>query len=159
MITYQEGKVRFNYRAVAVALHGSRVLLHRAVKDDFWALPGGRGELLEPAKDTLTREMREELGVDIRIERLVWIVESFYEDDRFAFHELALYFLVTFPPDSGLYDRSEPFPGDEEGLKLIFQWFEIEELQTVRLYPTFLRKALRRIPEAPEHVVHTDAEE
>jgi ADP-ribose pyrophosphatase YjhB (NUDIX family) len=63
---------RFNYRIVGVAMRGEEeqdqceVLLHRAVTDDFWALPGGRAELLEPADATLRREMREELGVELR---------------------------------------------------------------------------------------------
>jgi len=65
VIVFDVGSVRFNYRAVGVALHGGKVLLHRAEKDPFWALPGGRVELLEAAGDTLRREMQEELGVPI----------------------------------------------------------------------------------------------
>ena len=62
MIRLQAATGSFNYRIVGVAVRGDEVLLHRAVTDDFWALPGGRAELLEPAEATLRREMREELG-------------------------------------------------------------------------------------------------
>jgi ADP-ribose pyrophosphatase YjhB (NUDIX family) len=149
----------FNYRVVGIALDADRVLLHRAEKDDFWALPGGRGEVMEVSHDTLRREMREELGAEIRIERLVWIVENFFEDKQIAFHEIALYFLISFPPDSPIYRKTEVFPGNEEGLKLIFQWFRLDELPKVRLFPSFLRKSLSAIPETTEHVVHTDVNE
>ena len=158
-ISFNEGETRFKYRVVGFALHDGYVLLHRAPTDDFWALPGGSGELLEPSIATLKREMREELGVEIQIERLVWVVENFYEDDRFGLHEIALYYLMSFPPDCPLYRSRGPFDGDEDGFRVIFQWFPVDELERVRLFPTFLRTALHAIPDSIQHVIHTDTEE
>ena len=156
MITFEQGKVRFNYRVVGVVLNGDRVLLHRWEKEDFWVLPGGRGKLLEPSEDTLKREMREELGVEIQIERLLWVVENFFEYDGKPWHELALYFLIALPRDSHLYGERGPFVGDEEGFKLFFQWHRLGELENISLYPTFLRKALTSLPRVTEHIVHVD---
>jgi len=115
--------------------------------------------LLESAKDALRREMQEELGVEIHVERLVWVVENFFEYADKSYHELALYFLMTLPRNSHLYWRSEPFTGDEEGIKLIFRWYRLDELEKTTLYPTFLRKALNSIPEATEYIVHIDGKE
>ena len=42
----------------------------------MWTLPGGGIELLEPSDKALKREMQEELQVDIRIERLLWVIEQ-----------------------------------------------------------------------------------
>ena len=50
MITYLEGGRRFNLRVAGVAIHKEQVLLHRAESDDFWALPGGRAEMMEPVR-------------------------------------------------------------------------------------------------------------
>ncbi len=91
MITFEEGGKKFNYRVVGIALDVDRVLLLRTEKDDFWFLPGGRVELLEPSQDALIREMREELEVDVRVERLVWVVENFFEYEGKFCHELALF--------------------------------------------------------------------
>ena len=157
-IAFTEGKARFNYRIVGCVLHDRRVLLHRAERDDFWALPGGRGELLEPSAETLRREMREELGVDARVERLLWVVENFFENEELAFHEVALYYLMSFPPGCPLYGRPI-FEGDEEGVRLIFQWHPVDQLEGIRLFPTFLRTALQSIPGGIVHVVHTDVDE
>jgi len=159
VITFNEGKVRFHYRAAGVALSGNRVLLHRGEKDDFWSLPGGRVELLEPSEDTLRREMLEELGIEIHVGRLLWVVENFFEYGDESHHELGLYFLMMLPQDSPLYWQSEPFIGDEEGIKLIFSWHQLDELDKIALYPTFLRDALRSLPEATLHIVHIDAKE
>ena len=159
MIRLQSATGSFNYRIVGVALRDDEVLLHRAVTDDFWALPGGRAELLEPAETTLRREMREELGVEVWVERLLWVVENFFTFRGADHHELALYFLIGLPPDSLPATARHPFRGDEESLELIFEWHPRATLDHVRLYPTFLREALRSLPATPVHVVHTDPTE
>lgn len=156
MITFGTATTRFNYRIVGVAVDDGRVLLHRAEWDDFWSLPGGRAELREAAEETLQREMREELGVAICVERLLWVVENFFGLDGRDHHELALYFLMTFPPGHAHYRATAPFAGDEEGIPLVFQWFPLDALDQTALYPTFLKDALRALPLVPTHVVHTD---
>jgi ADP-ribose pyrophosphatase YjhB (NUDIX family) len=163
MITFDIGATRFNLRVAGVAVAGDRVLLHRAERDDFWTFPGGRPELSEPLADALRREIREEVGVEIRVERLLWVVENFFELNAKKFHELAFYFLMAFSNDSSLYAKSESFYGEEsayaqEKLRLIFQWHPISELENTRLYPSFLRFALRSIPKETQHIVHTDTE-
>jgi len=159
MITFEEGGKRFTYRVAGIALEVDRVLLLRTEKDDFWFLPGGRVELLELSQDALIREMQEELEVKVHVERLVWVVENFFEYEGRSYHELALYFLMSFPPDSRLYEKNEAFVGDEDGLKLIFRWHPLGKLEEIPLYPTFLRKRLNSIPQITEHIVHTDSQE
>lgn len=160
MLTFDRDGARFTYRVVAVVLDGDRVLLHRAERDDFWALPGGRAELLEPAATGLRREMREELGVEVRVGRLLYVAENFFAHAGKAWHELGLYFLVNLPPDSSLLGRAEPFDGWEEGgIRLIFRWFPLDELPRARLYPSFLREGLRALPAVPTHIVHTGTED
>jgi 8-oxo-dGTP pyrophosphatase MutT (NUDIX family) len=38
-------------------------LIHQAVGDSFWSLPGGRVDMGESSVQTIVREMREELSV------------------------------------------------------------------------------------------------
>jgi ADP-ribose pyrophosphatase YjhB (NUDIX family) len=70
-ITIKQQDVHFSLRAVAVALHDGHILLNRCKKGDDWFLPGGRCELLECTPDAIRREMRVELGAEVRIERLL----------------------------------------------------------------------------------------
>ncbi len=63
MITFDRDNVRFTNRVVGVAFDRERVLLHRTDDMNFWALPGGRAELLEPSPQTLIRETREAIGI------------------------------------------------------------------------------------------------
>ena len=69
---------RFQVRAAAVIRRGTHVLLHRAEGDPFWALPGGRVEPGEEASATVRRELREEMGVETDVHRLLWVAENFF---------------------------------------------------------------------------------
>jgi 8-oxo-dGTP pyrophosphatase MutT (NUDIX family) len=158
MITLNPPGAHFALRAVAIALHDGHILLNRCEQDDYWFLPGGRCELLESALDAIRREMREELGTEIRIERLLWIVETFFEDKGLACHELGFYFLIDLGPEFPHYAPGKPFLGHEEGFELSFCWFPIDALHTMRVYPTFVRDALYNLPDHVEHIVHRDVE-
>jgi ADP-ribose pyrophosphatase YjhB (NUDIX family) len=155
MITFDKGNFRFNYRAVAVVLNGKCVLLHREEHQDFWSLPGGRIELMESARDAIKREMEEELEVEAHVERLLWVVENFFEWDRIPYHEVGLYFLISLGRQCPLYGKKS-FQGSEEGTPLIFQWHDVDDLEDAGLYPSFLRASLCNPPEHPEYIVHVD---
>jgi 8-oxo-dGTP pyrophosphatase MutT (NUDIX family) len=159
MITYDSGPARFNYRIAGVAIDRGRVLVQRAESDDFWCLPGGRAELLEPATATLVREMREELGVEVGVGRLVWVLENFFPYAGRDWHELAFYFLMSFPHDPVLYAHQGPFEGREGDLRLIFSWQPLDRLDDIVLLPSFLRQGLRALPPCTTHIVHRDREE
>lgn len=176
MISFGDGSKRFNFRAVAVILDKDerRVLIHRAIGEDFWALPGGRVELGESSTETLRREMREELGVDIEVDRLLWVSEEFYRHMDIEWHGIAFYFLVRLPRDCPIYEQ-ETWSGIEEfvedivvpihlrsesnRLDLIFQWFSTDELSDLELYPPFIREGLRDIPQSPQHIVRREYED
>ena len=153
MITFGKGNLQFNYRSVGVVTCKDKVLLHRSEKDNFWSLPGGRVEFLESCDQTIIREMKEELNVEIKIKKLIWVVENFFDYDNKSYHELAFYFMISFPNNSPLYSLTEKFESIEEGLKLTFKWFEIDKLDSIELYPEFLKKSLKSIPESVQHVV------
>jgi 8-oxo-dGTP pyrophosphatase MutT (NUDIX family) len=156
MITFDEGSVRFMCRVVGIAFDRDRVLIHRAERDDFWALPGGRAELLEPSAETLRREMQEELGTEITVDRLVWVVENFFEYDGKSCHELGFYYLMSLPTNSPLRDHTDTFFGLEGRLPIIFEWHPITDLENIVLYPTFLCAGLKSMPNETTHIVHTD---
>ena len=158
MIRFDQGNHRFNYRVAGVAIHNDSVLLHRFDHEPFWTLPGGRAELGETAEQTITREMLEELGTDVDVDRLLWVVENFFEYEGVKYHELALYFLIHFRPGSAPL-HSDAFDGVEGNVPLRFRWFAVrrDALVALPLYPPFLPEGLTALPSSPVHVVQRDA--
>ncbi len=155
MITFDEGHFRFNYRVAGIALDSERVLIHKGDDENFWSLPGGRGEFQEPARDTLVREMQEEIGVDVEVVRLLWLVEDFFRYDDKDYHEMGLYFLMKFPEDSPVRRQTE-FTGYDAGKALTFRWHPLDDLADLIILPSFLKTALKHLPETIEHIVHQD---
>lgn len=168
MITFEKRKKRFAFRIAGVAILNNKVLLHRSEQDDFWALPGGRCELLENSKETLRREMKEEIGIAIKIIRPLYFVESFFKFENRDFHEVSIIYLMEFPPESKKVIEKDTFYGKESQLrfekdelygrelKLIFRWFNITDLEKFEVYPSFLRTSLKNIKPYPEHIIHND---
>ena len=168
MITFEkDGKV-FVYRVAGVAIYDNKVLVHRSIIDDFWSLPGGRCEFLEISEDTLIREIKEEISIDVKIIRPLYFVENFFYFEKKDFHELSIFYLMEFPSDSKLIFENDIFYGKEnelgfesdsiygKELELIFKWVDINQLDKLRLYPLFLRKSLKNIKPYPEHIINRD---
>jgi len=158
VIRFESGNNLFNYRVVGVAINNDQVLLHQAEGDDFWVLPGGRAEFGEPSEQTLRREMREELDVEVEIIRLLWVVENFFMYANKNYHEIALYFLMRLPASCKYLVQSGTFESEDAGIPLTFRWFPRtpEILSALPLLPSFLCTELRELPEAAQHVIHTD---
>lgn len=156
MIHLQTDNITFNLRVVAVFIEGDYVLIHRAESEDFWTPPGGRAELGESTRETVAREMREELEVEVEVGRLLWVVEYFFDTPERAYHEVDFYYQAHFPPGANITPATPLFYGDEEGLQLLFRWVRLDELEGLRLYPTFLKTALRELPETPQHLIYRE---
>ena len=154
MISFEVGGSIFNYRVAGLAVDGDRVLLHRAEIDDFWSLPGGRVEAGESSQRALVREMREEIGVDVVVGRLLWVAENFFEYAGDRHHEVGLYFLMELPHRRLPAGGSNEFEGlEDSSLRLFFRWFAPGDLDEIVVKPPFLSRALRAIPTEPTHVV------
>lgn len=154
MIRFDQGKHRFNYRVVGVAIHDDSVLLHRADHESFWTLPGGRTEHGETARQTIAREMREEIDTDVHVDRLLWVVENFFEYDGASYHELALYFLIRLP-EGAPPRRLDAFDRRDGDVLLKFRWFPVRQdaLEDLPLFPVFLARGLTDLPRSAVHVV------
>ena len=105
--------------AAAIIHHNGKILAtQRGYGDhkDGWEFPGGKIESGETAEEAVVREIREELAVVIRPERLVTTVECDYP----RFHLIMHCFLATI--ESGSISLLE-----HEAMK----WLTRDELDTV----------------------------
>jgi ADP-ribose pyrophosphatase YjhB (NUDIX family) len=157
MVTFASGDIQFNYRAGAVVLREDHVLLTRQLGNNFWFLPGGRVELGESASEALAREVREELGVEGEIERLLWINENFFQLRRVSYHEIGLYFLVSLPAEAHRDLSAKFYCEESDGSRFELAWFRRDRLEDVVLVPGFLVENLSRIPPTVQHVVQRDS--
>lgn len=152
MISFDQGNCRFNFRSVAVLIHDGHLLVHKDLRDDFRALPGGRVELFENSDRTVTREIAEELGISSRVVRPLWYVENFFDYAGRHYHEVATYYLIE-PESAELSLRSgAEFKGVENDPTMVFKWLPLAEIAACPLKPNFLKTRLADIPTNVEFI-------
>lgn len=77
----------------------SSVLLVRRTQEPgkgLWSVPGGLVELGETVEDAARREAKEETGIEVRIEKLLDVIDSVVYDDqrKIRFHYVLIIFLA-----------------------------------------------------------------
>jgi 8-oxo-dGTP pyrophosphatase MutT (NUDIX family) len=155
MVSFDDGDQRFQVRAAAIIRREGHVLIHRATRDHFWSLPGGRVEQHETSTETLRREMREELLVEARPGPLVFLVESFFSLGPLSVHELGLYHGVELP-ETFPFARHDVCHRIVDGdADLEFKWVPATEaaLAASDFRPIALRGRLAEPPDGAVHLV------
>ncbi|MBM3935211.1 MAG: NUDIX domain-containing protein [SAR202 cluster bacterium] len=156
MISFNTDAGRFSHRVGAVAIRNGRFLAMMFEGQDYWFLPGGRVELNEPSEAALRREMEEEFGAEVRVGRLLWVLENFFPLRGVPFHELGLYYHVEMPESWRHIDSDEPFEIIDGADRLTCRWHPLDSLDTFPVKPAVLSDALRAIPNETAHIVHLE---
>ena len=151
---FTEGKNWFRYRAAAIIIEDGCVLFAGNARDNYYYSIGGGVHMGETAEDAVRREVLEETGVPYEIDRLAFIHENFFHDNRGALkgmncHEIAFYYLMK-PRGTQELD-SHSTTGD--GLTETMHWIPIGDLDKYTAFPLFLREKIRNIGPNMEHIV------
>lgn len=148
----------FQMRVAGLAFRNGHVLVHRATHEKFWTFPGGRAEMGEQSQDTLAREMVEELGAEVSVGRLLWVVENFFHYEGKDWHELGFYYLMELP-DSFPFDEKAIVHRVQDGKNpLEFRWVKAttEALTALDIPPYFIAAEIEDLPASTRHVVWKD---
>ena len=73
------GDYKLNIRAAGVIIHNNKILIHKNVNEDHCCIPGGRIEIGENSKETIKREIKEEMGKEVEVKRYLATIENFFE--------------------------------------------------------------------------------
>lgn len=141
-INVQIDGVTLNSRATAVITNGDEVLLQKREKDKYWALPGGKIEVMEKSEDTIKRELEEELGIkNINVEKIIGVSEHFFEFNNQKCHQYIFTYKVNIKKSEWIYEKKE-FLGIEKDKDLRYKWIKINDVENIPMKPDFLSKQL-----------------
>ena len=154
-----------NLIARAVIVHDGKFLL--TVLDDgkrapFHNLLGGHMKLGEPMIDSVVREVREEVGLDVAPVKLLYLMENYWARQGSKLHEIGYYFLChpIRPVDGDLLSQLTP---DREEL-IAPELLTPEELMEANFQPEPLKKFLvqdlaTKWANCPRLIVHNELPE
>ncbi|OHV84587.1 NUDIX hydrolase [Rhizobium sp. LCM 4573] len=152
-------KCVFQMRVAGLGFRDGHVLVHRAVHETFWTFPGGRAEIGETSEETLRREMVEELGVEVGIGQLLWVVENFFHYEEREWHELGLYYLMEVPAHFPFRSHDIVHRVQDEH-ELEFKWVPatVASLRALDIPPYFIAEEIESLPPSPRHLVWRDGD-
>jgi len=130
--------------AKAVILHDGHVLLQRAHWDgqDCHFLPGGGQHPGEALDDTVRREVHEETGLTVDVERLLWLREYIgihhnHADTEAATHRIEAIFACTPTGDPHQLGGHH-----HDDLQTGLEWVPLEKVPTLNLLPHAVRRPI-----------------
>ena len=142
----------FNLRVGAIILKQGKVLMVGNGAADYLYSVGGRVRFGETLEDAVRREVLEETGAALEIDRLGFVHEDFFlcdQPDKLGkrIHELGFYFYMKTPDDFEPVCRSRAVNGSEERL----EWVPLDTER--KAFPTFFFSELARPSASVRHFV------
>ncbi|MGF1529177.1 MAG: NUDIX hydrolase [Candidatus Competibacterales bacterium] len=133
------------YATVKVDVRGAvvregQILLVQERSDGRWAMPGGWADVGETPREMVTREVVEESGVDVAVERLLGVYDANRQRPLQFFHAYKLVFLCRFKGGT-------PRGSDETSAAAFFPFDALPPLSTFRTDSRHLRDVQQRLQE------------
>lgn len=134
----------FNHRVAAVIINDDMILAQKNPKDGTNYLVGGRVQFGESTEEALIREVKEELNINIKTYRPLWVNENFFSDNTTDFHEIGMYYLVDIS-DTVFNHYENAFEIIEQYKTNYYEWLDIDKLDDSILYPAFIKDEIKNI--------------
>ncbi len=149
----------FSYRVGGIIINDGKILLQRSNGDEGYAIVGGHVAFGETTDETIVREFKEELGADIKVERLIAVGENFFKWGSRSCHQINLYYLVSLSnktqiPLEGVFGAIDEL--GEMRIDLDMCWINIEDVKDIKLYPEELKPYVTSLPQNVVYFAHKE---
>ena len=151
-LTIDIGDYRLNVRAAALIIHNNKVLTHRSINKDHYCIPGGRIGIGESSEETVKREIQEELGKKIKIEKYLTTIENFFEYEGMKYHEI--YFLYKAEFENEEDKKIDYTLQNKEGKDYLqYHWLDLDKIDEYNILPNCIKQVLTS-DEFPGHIIN-----
>ena len=141
-----------NIRVGAIIIKDGKFLMVGNERSDYLYSVGGRIKFGETAEEAVVREVYEETGVRMEIDRLGFIHENYFYGDAPTnngklIYEVSFFFYMKVPKDFELISNS--FTEDDS--KEFLRW--VDEHDSITIYPAFFKAELSQPANTVKHFV------
>ena len=132
----------------------NKILVEQYRDTSYFTLPGGYVEIGEDSSSAIIREIKEEVGVNFKIDRYLGIVENFFINaNQEKTHGIDFYYLGTTEDEIPLenFDLIE----NDNGIIINhhFKWIELQKLTDYDIRPKCIIPYLRNEQNTSFHLV------
>ncbi|MCK3942249.1 NUDIX domain-containing protein [Streptococcus suis] len=136
----------FGVCATALLIKDREIFLTKDSKGRYYTI-GGAIAVNETAQDAAVREVKEELGVDSRVNQLAFVVENQFTHGSIDFHNIEFHFIVE--PIGEM-----PKEMIEGKLKQTCEWIALDNLVNLDVVPVFLAEELPNWSGQVKHIMN-----
>lgn len=142
-----------NIRVGAIIMKNGKILMvGNKMHPEYLYSVGGRIKFGETAEEAVVREVFEETGVHMEVDRLGFVHENYFIGDSPAklgklIYEISFFFYMKVPEEFEPVSNSFTEDGNEESL----QW--IEPSTDITIYPEFFKTELLKSENCVKHFV------
>ena len=141
-----------NIRVGAIIMKDGKILMVGNGRSDYLYSVGGRIKFGETAEEAVVREVYEETGVKLEIDRLGFVHENYFYGDGPGnlgkqIYEISFFFYMKVPDD--FVPVCDSFT--EDGGKEFLRWVSPDD--DGKIYPTFFRTELKNPADIIRHFV------
>ena len=145
---------KLNVRAAGVIIHNNKVLAHKNINSDHYALIGGRVAIGDDSEKTVKREIQEELGKEIEITGYVATVENFFEMKDAKYHEILFIHRAEFKNEED--KKIEYTLKNIEGKDYLqYEWLDLGKIEEYPLLPEAVKEVLKE-NKFPVHKINNE---
>ena len=124
-----------------VVKDGKLLVMHQIVKgEDFFTIPGGSWELSETLEQTCKREIKEEFGMEVKVNQLVFLLDT---TTRIAFYFMCDYLggeISLGGPEKSRMNKEEQY---------YVEWLDVKEVANINFIPTQAKEGILRFLATP----------
>lgn len=148
-----EGQM-LNIRTAMCMIHNNKLLTHRNINSDHYAIPGGRIQIGEDSAKALKREVMEEMGKEIELIGYVTTIENFFEMNGKKYHEIEFVHLAEFKneEDKKIEETIKNIEGKEY---LQYEWVDINKIDEYPIMPKAIKQVIKE-GKFPTHTINND---
>lgn len=141
-----------NIRVGAIIMKDGMLLMVGNERANYLYSVGGRIKFGETAEEAIQREVFEETGVMMEIERLGFVHENYFYGDASSnlgklIYEISFYFYMKVPSDFTPVSESFAEDNSKEHLK----WVSLDE--DIKMYPEFFKTELKNQVDTVKHFI------
>ena len=139
----------FYYRVAALIINNNKLLVAKNVDHPVFYTIGGGININETSEEAIIREVMEETGLKLSIDKLSYVQERFLKINNEKYHEVVLFYTMIIKGKINIMENTFTDQGNKETL----HWLPLEQLKNINLVPEFLKHKLLNNNNGIEHII------